>query len=330
MAGGLLYGMPLAFCHSFIVYRGVFVLLFLLKSNIQTIKNCNHFSIYSKWIAFLRQFLSSTYRTQILSYLKMSEPILKYHDLWSDVTAFSTTRHGGFGEGAYSAFNINPYCGDNPRHTVQNLELLCRKLELKPHDVVMPHQTHGTRIKLIEKDFFFKSEEEKARELYGVDALVTKEKRICIGVSTADCVPLLLYDAENEVSAAVHAGWRGTKERFAGKVVAFLRHALSSPPENIRVAIGPCIGREAFEVDSDVWEAFGEAGFNMKEIGEKRGRKWHMDLVQANVCQLVQQGIQKKNIICSDICTFQENSDFFSARRLGILSGRIFNGIIIR
>lgn len=260
----------------------------------------------------------------------MREPILKYYDIALNVTAFSTTRHGGFSEGSYGAFNINPYCGDDTQHVMQNQELLCKKLGIKPRDLIFPHQTHDIKVKFIDKDFLFMTNEEKKKELEGIDALVTKEKRICIGVSTADCVPLLFYDAEKEISAAVHAGWRGTKDGIVVKTWAYMLESFSCKPENLCVVVGPCISQDAFEVDEDVCTAFSDAGFCLGEIAEKRGEKWHVDLVKANVGMLLQYGIRKDNIQCSGICTFQNNTDFFSARKQTIHSGRIFTGIIMR
>mgnify|MGYP003313135290 CR=1 FL=1 len=95
----------------------------------------------------------------------MREPILKYYDLGLNVTAFSSTRHGGESTDNYASFNINPYCGDNPQNVLQNKESLCRKLGLKPRDLILPHQTHGTTVRLIDQVFLQKSESERMSNL---------------------------------------------------------------------------------------------------------------------------------------------------------------------
>jgi copper oxidase (laccase) domain-containing protein len=99
---------------------------------------------------------------------------------------------------------------------------------------------------------------------------------------------------------------------------------------DLKVVIGPSIGPDAFEVGDEVYEAFSQAGFDMNEIAFKRNGKWHIDLWQANALDLQQTGIARENIEIAGICTYQQHEDFFSARRLGIKSGRIYTGIVIR
>ena len=92
---------------------------------------------------------------------------------------------------------------------------------------------------------------------------------------------------------------------------------------------------DAFEVGNEVYEAFDTAGFPMNEIARRYptpegGEKWHIDLWKTNSLQLQQCGVAKENIHIAGICTYKNCSDFFSARRLGIKSGRIFNGIMLK
>jgi copper oxidase (laccase) domain-containing protein len=108
-----------------------------------------------------------------------------------------------------------------------------------------------------------------------------------------------------------------------------MQQRYGSEPENLKVAIGPSIGPDAFEVGDEVYEAFCEGGFEMEKIAFKRTGKWHIDLWQANALDLQQAGIARENIEISGICTYQQHEDFFSARRLGIKSGRIYTGIMI-
>ena len=138
---------------------------------------------------------------------------------YSNISCFSTTRHGGYGEGAYATFNCTHYCGDNPEHVKGNLEfvkgfLASSKTNQDGHvdAIVIPRQTHTTNVQVIEN---VPSEE----ELQDVDAVVTNLKGYCLCVSTADCVPILIYDPVKQVIAAVHAGWRGTVGRIVEKTL---------------------------------------------------------------------------------------------------------------
>lgn len=260
----------------------------------------------------------------------MVEPILTYYDLGAEVTAFSSTRHGGYSKGNYASFNINSYCGDDPSAILRNKELLCRKLAIKPYDLVMPHQTHGIGVKLIDERFLGLPEEDRKAFLENTDALVTQQRGVCIGVSTADCIPVLLYDPAHHATAAVHSGWRGTVARIAAVALGAMKNCFATSPSDVQVIIGPGIRKESFEVGNEVYEAFQAAGFPMDAIAEVVDSKWHIDLPKAVVSALTDQGVKKENIKDAGICTYQNYKDYFSARRLTIQSGRIFSGVILR
>lgn len=257
----------------------------------------------------------------------MLVPKLHIYDISPDVTAFSTTRHGGYGSGVYGEFNINHYCGDDETCIDNNAEALSLELNVKKDDIIMPHQTHCTEVMQIAKDFIPLPGNVKKMILEGVDALITDVKGLCIGVSTADCIPILIYDEAHHAAAAVHAGWRGTVKRIAMKAVSAMRVTYGSRPEDLTAVIGPGISLEAFEVGDEVYEEFASAGFSMADIS-RRYDKWHIDLPECNRSQLSAAGVS--DIRMTGICTYNNSADFFSARRLGVASGRIFTGIILR
>ena len=153
-------------------------------------------------------------------------------------------------------------------------------------------------------------------------------KDFCLCVSTADCVPVLLYDKEKQVIAAVHAGWRGTVGRIVEKTIEVMRIQYGTEGKDLVACIGPSISLESFEVGDEVYAAFEEAGFDMARIA-RRYEKWHLDLWEANRMQLLANGVLPEHIEVAGICTFQCYEDFFSARRLGIKSGRILSGIML-
>ena len=165
--------------------------------------------------------------------------------------------------------------------------------------------------------------------LDGVDAVMTDVSGICIGVSTADCIPIIIYDPEHHAVATVHAGWRGTVSRIAEKAIQAMAITYHSKPEDMHCVIGPGISLEHFEVGQEVYEQFAEAGFDMDSIS-KWQTKWHIDLKECNRQQLERMGVKPDHIEVSAICTVADNHDFFSARKQGINSGRIFTGAILR
>ncbi|MBR4118700.1 MAG: peptidoglycan editing factor PgeF [Bacteroidales bacterium] len=249
------------------------------------------------------------------------------HNLPEDIIAFSTKRGGN--KSNYDSFNITHYCGDSDEHVTESRVELCQNLGISDNDLIVPHQTHSTNIISIDKEFFLLSNEERQQKLYNIDVILTNLKGICIGVSTADCIPILLFDKENKVVVAIHAGWRGTVQRIVDKTIKYLKENYFTNPQNICAVICPGISEEAFEVGEEVYDTFYNSGFDMNKIS-KRYNKCHINLKEANRIELLNCGVNPENIQDCTICTYSNFKDYFSARRLGVNSGRIFNGIMIR
>ncbi|MBF1523138.1 MAG: peptidoglycan editing factor PgeF [Prevotella salivae] len=259
----------------------------------------------------------------------MIVPELYEYHLAKDVRAFSSMRRGGVSTGSFCAFNINEFCGDNFDNVVENRRLLATELGITPDNIVMVHQVHDTRCLLIDEAWFQCSAEMRRQATEGYDAILTKLPNVCIGVSTADCIPVLLYDPEHRAIAAVHAGWRGTVQRITEKTVQRMQEVFGSCSDKLRAVIGPGISLDAFEVGDEVYARFSEEGFDMSAIS-RHDEKWHIDLSACNRLQLLHVGLQSDHILMSNVCTFTHVNDFFSARRLGINSGRIFSGIMLK
>ena len=258
----------------------------------------------------------------------MIQPELLFYHLGEGVTAFSSSRRGGYSEGNYGSFNINRYCGDNEESIRRNREALCMLLDIEDNRLLMPHQVHQTEVAIVDEHLLSLSTEECHQKLDGIDALMTNLPKVCIGVSTADCIPILLFDPFHRCSCAVHAGWRGTVKRIVEKAVAKMTAVYGTHPSDIVAQIGPGIHLDSFEVGDEVYDAFAHEGFPMELISRKF-KKWHIDLPECNRLQLLSAGVTADNISVSPICTYQQSDSFFSARHLGINSGRIFTGIML-
>ena len=199
-----------------------------------------------------------------------------------------------------------------------------------PYHVIQGHQVHGTRIAVIDSPSLTRE------DLEGYDAFVTSLKGVAIGVRTADCVPVLLYDPVAIVAAAVHSGWKGTVGRISTKTVSFMKDSFGCEPSRMKAVIGPAIGAKSFQVGKEVVEKFRGEGFPMGMIhsfeGDGDGSPMsggdHIDLFMANKWLLEESGLREENIQLALIDTFADHS-FFSARREGISCGRIINSIRI-
>ena len=260
---------------------------------------------------------------------------LHYYNIADDVIAFSTTRHGGASKGNYGELNINPYCGDNAAAITANREALCKTLNIEDCHLFLPHQVHDIECLDVTEDVLHASPKQRQQLLEGKDALMTSLPHVCIGVSTADRIPVLLYDPRHHAKAAIHAGWRGTVSRIVKETFRKMQRRYGTLPEDTLAVIGPGITLKNFEVGQEVYDDFAAHGFDMRLIAQKfpcknnpTQEKWHINLPLCNQLQLESVGVPRGNIQQSGICTYDDVADFFSARRLGINSGRIYTGII--
>ena len=247
------------------------------------------------------------------------------------VEAFSTTRGEVEARKPYSQVNLCDYVGDDALRVLDARITLAMQLGVDLDDLVMPRQTHSCRVAVIDENFRLMDIDKQEEALEGVDALVTTLHGVVIGVNTADCVPIVLVDGKAGVIAVAHAGWRGTVGRIAHAVVKEMCHQ-GARVEHIQVAMGPSICQDCFEVGDEVVAAFDEAGFDTSAIVRRHAStgKAHIDLRAANRDVLMAAGVPEDHIILSRHCSRCEHDRFFSARRLGINSGRTFTGIYMK
>ena len=201
-----------------------------------------------------------------------------------------------------------------------------RRESVLPYPVIQGHQVHGDRIAVIDRPGLTRA------DLEGYDAFICKLPGVAIGVRTADCVPILLYDPVQRLVAAVHSGWKGTVLKIAYTVITLMESDSGCRPADLRAVIGPAIGPDSFQVGPEVVEKFRDAGFPMSNIWSFRGEGdgspmsggHHIDLFKANKWILEESGV--RDIQVFDIDTFTDTS-FFSARREGTACGRNINAI---
>ncbi len=198
--------------------------------------------------------------------------------------------------------------------------------------IIAPHQTHSDNILRITPRFLALSPEKRKDLLEGVDAVYTNIPDVCVGVSTADCIPVLLCCPDARAVAAIHAGWRGTLKRIVMKTVTKIVEALAAKPEDMKAVIGAGISRERFETGEEVYDAFLAESFDMEKIAARQDKP-HIDLPECNRLQLLDCGLQPDNVFTERLSTYDSPDILFSARREqkdGIKCERNFNGIFLR
>lgn len=249
-----------------------------------------------------------------------------------NISHFVSTRTGGVGKGEYASFNLGEWCGDDPAAVDSNRRKLCASIDASCDRLFVPFQTHGNSAVVIDSSFLAMDKAQKDAALHGVDALITDRSGVIIAVSTADCVPVLLYAPDKEVVAAVHAGWRGTVQQIVIRTIERMSVEFGCNPQLLVAGIGPSISQDAFEVGDEVGDAFRATAIDTDAIFYRHpaSGKLHIDLWEANRQQLMQAGLQPERIEVAGICTYNHPELFFSARRQGLQSGRMLSGIGIK
>jgi len=202
--------------------------------------------------------------------------------------------------------------------------------EALPYEVTQAHQVHSYKTAVIDRPGMTRE------ELDGFDALITNLQGCAIGVRTADCIPVLMYDPVNRAVAAVHAGWKGTLLRISQKTLFQMQGRFGTKAKDVKVVIGPGICSRCFQVGEEVVAAFRDTGFSLDGIYTWNGAKvdkdmstgHHINLVEANRRNLIEFGVPENNIQCCGICTY-ENESLYSARREGGECGRNISSIML-
>ncbi len=149
-------------------------------------------------------------------------------------------RDGGVSEGVFASLNCGYGSNDEAARVAENRKRAAARLDLPAEALVTVYQTHSTRVADV-------ATPHAANDAPEVDAMVTDRRRIALGILTADCAPVLLADVEAGVIGAAHAGWRGAVSGIVEETIEAMERK-GAQRARILAAIGPCIGRESYEV----------------------------------------------------------------------------------
>ena len=224
--------------------------------------------------------------------------------------AFST-RIGGVSHGHFAAMNLGYNRGDDAQNVKENYRLFCATLGFDAENIVAGNQQHTTNIEKV--DCITKG-------LENIDGLVTGKAGIVLTTYYADCVPLLLCDPVRRIIANCHAGWRGTARNMAGKAVQKMAAEYGCNPRDILAGIGPSISQRNFEVGAEVAQEFKYVlpfSVDFMYNSDNGPDKFYIDLWGINRHSLVTAGVPEENIEMAGLCTFDDETHFYSHRRNG-------------
>jgi len=213
---------------------------------------------------------------------------------------------GGKSTGIYKSLNCGPGSSDNKKNIIKNLAFVKKKIKTKSKKIFLLNQIHSN------KYFYIDKESKISNNKLEGDALITNKLNTPIGVLTADCAPILIFDKKNKMIAAIHAGSKGAYRGIINKVLKFMISKGCSS-NNIIAVIGPCISVKSYEVKQDFIQKFTKKDAKMKVFFNKIKNKNYFSLNEYLAYQLKSLGIKKIEVINKD--TFNIKNNFFSARR---------------
>jgi len=158
------------------------------------------------------------------------------------------------------------------------------------------------------------------------DAIITDKSGVAVGVFTADCVPVIIYDPVHKAAAAVHSGWKGTYSLIVSKTIDKMKNAYGSVPANMKVFIGPNMRECCYEVSEELVQKFRESDY-YKDTDAFQGRKLSME--KCILRQLENQGVHDENIKVTGLCTSCSKVELYSYRG-GEKDKRLFSFIYIK
>jgi YfiH family protein len=200
-------------------------------------------------------------------------------------------------------------------------ELESLKEEFNVDNIVYLKQIHS------DKTLVYKGDGESIKDEEG-DAIITNEKNVIIGVFTADCVPIILVDEENEVAAAIHSGWKGTFESITFKTVEKMKKEFGTNEKNVKAYIGAHIRKCCYEVSEELKQNFIEKKKSIEEKELFQGR--NLNLESCIIEDLKRAGIPDNNINSINLCTYcSDGIKLHSYRKSQGAYGRMFTFVVL-
>jgi YfiH family protein len=235
------------------------------------------------------------------------------------------TRQGGVSTGLYASLNGGIGSADSAAHVIENRARMAAALGVEPRCLITAYQIHSPQVIVAEGPW-------PAEARPRADAIVTRSTALAIGVSTADCGPVLFADPKARVIGAAHAGWRGALTGVLEATIAAMAR-LGAAREAIRVALGPMIRQPNYEVGPDLIERFAAEDRESGSFFAPAVRAGHalFDLPGYIAARLTRAGVG--HIEDLNACTYADAARFFSYRRATHLGepdyGRHVNAIAL-
>jgi len=244
-------------------------------------------------------------------------PVLPVFEDLPGIRAFFTTRHGGESAGPFASLNLGAHAGDDPETVRRNWDRLMQMQNWGGHGLALPRLCHGAAVAAVDGLRPGASRAGLPDFEPEADAVFTRRPGWVLAVTMADCLPALIADPASRCVAAVHAGWRGTRDEILGKTLRRLFAEGHCDPLTTRVTFGPCLSVPALEISEDVASTLPSASIL------RENARHYFDLRGANRAQALAAGVPPQSVNESPFCTRENPHLFFSYRRAAGLTGRM-------
>ena len=212
-------------------------------------------------------------------------------------------REGGVSKGIYKSLNCGPGSKDKIKNIKKNIEKVCKKIGCNKKNLILLDQVHSNIVHNIKR---------VTRKKLKGDSLITSKKGIALGILTADCAPVFIYDPVNNLISALHAGWKGAFKQIISKTIKNFK-IKGSNLNDLIVVIGPCISKNSYEVKRDFLIKFIAKETSNKNFFNYKNNKIFFSLNDFIKKSFLDLGIKNIEIIKKD--TYLLSNNFFSARR---------------
>lgn len=240
-----------------------------------------------------------------------------------------TTRHGGVSElPGLESLNFGLRRNDPPENIHENYLRLATAADFPYDSMAEINHEHGDVIQTVSAKDRGRGIDENLPPFSHCDGLISNDDEVTLITSHADCMAVFLMEPNCGAIAGIHSGWKGTSLRIAAKAVQCMEKDFGGKAERTLAAIGPSISQKHFEVDKPVYDIFAEnfSDVEASYFNEETG-KYHIDLWKIMVAQLIEAGIQAKNITLAGLCTYENQEDYYSYRRDGMKCGSMIGFI---
>ncbi len=211
-----------------------------------------------------------------------------------------TTRHGGFSEGVWQSNNLALHVGDDAATVQRNREGLQARLHAGA--IQWLSQVHGTQV--------VRASSATASDAPEADAVWTDARGVALAIMTADCVPVVIADADGDVIGAAHAGWQGLRDGVLSRLLS----AMPAPNDRLSAWLGPAISGRCYEVGEDVWSQFAAEHGDALSTHPDQADKRYLDLPAIARAQLLASGVRR--VASSGWCSYADER-FYSHRQAG-------------